>query len=279
MRAPFLGATAMLCSLPAVSGSADHLARGACMSAPNWAPYASKCRIYMRSSVRRSLRSGTTVMSSEAWVLVTGANRGLGYATARSLVTAGESVIVGARSQAAGALHGRCAAAGMSAAALSVHFIEWEHVHPIHHTTVPLGNQALQLGSIFEQTRSLHILIKASDAQDSSSRLLASRSLLAAHGSTQALTLLWRSASQAMQQSPSLARRRATRSASRRWSSTPRSPRASTQLLRSWISSTPAVWVAWSAMRGCALKHHAYAQFPRHHSHDSMKCLARPLPI
>ena len=46
-------------------------------------------------------------MSSEAWVLVTGANRGLGYATARSLVKAGESVIVGARSRAAGLLHRR----------------------------------------------------------------------------------------------------------------------------------------------------------------------------
>ncbi len=42
-------------------------------------------------------------MTADAWVLVTGANRGLGYATARALVNAGESVIVGARSQAAGA--------------------------------------------------------------------------------------------------------------------------------------------------------------------------------
>ena len=41
-------------------------------------------------------------MTAEAWVLVTGANRGLGYATARSLVNAGQSVIVGARSRAAG---------------------------------------------------------------------------------------------------------------------------------------------------------------------------------
>ena len=43
-------------------------------------------------------------MTADAWVLVTGANRGLGYATARSLVNTGELVIVGARSQAAGAL-------------------------------------------------------------------------------------------------------------------------------------------------------------------------------
>ncbi len=42
-------------------------------------------------------------MNADAWVLVTGANRGLGYATARSLVNAGECVIVRARSQAAGA--------------------------------------------------------------------------------------------------------------------------------------------------------------------------------
>ena len=41
-------------------------------------------------------------MPHDGWVLVTGANRGLGYATAKSLVDAGESVIVGARSQAAG---------------------------------------------------------------------------------------------------------------------------------------------------------------------------------
>ena len=43
-------------------------------------------------------------MSSSSWVLVTGANRGLGYATAQKLVSDGESVIVGARSQATGAL-------------------------------------------------------------------------------------------------------------------------------------------------------------------------------
>ena len=42
-------------------------------------------------------------MSSSSWVLVTGANRGLGYATAQKLVSDGESVIVGARSQASGA--------------------------------------------------------------------------------------------------------------------------------------------------------------------------------
>ena len=43
-------------------------------------------------------------MSSSSWVLVTGANRGLGFATAEKLVNDGESVIVGARSQASGAL-------------------------------------------------------------------------------------------------------------------------------------------------------------------------------
>ena len=42
-------------------------------------------------------------MPSDSWVLVTGANRGLGYATAKKLVFDGESVIVGARTQAAGA--------------------------------------------------------------------------------------------------------------------------------------------------------------------------------
>ena len=42
-------------------------------------------------------------MSSNSWILVTGANRGLGYATVKKLVSDGESVIVGARTQASGA--------------------------------------------------------------------------------------------------------------------------------------------------------------------------------
>ena len=42
-------------------------------------------------------------MPSDSWVLVTGANRGLGYATAKKLVSDGESVIIGARTQASGA--------------------------------------------------------------------------------------------------------------------------------------------------------------------------------
>jgi hypothetical protein len=41
-------------------------------------------------------------MSSNSWVLVTGANRGLGYVTAKKLVADGQYVIVGARSQASG---------------------------------------------------------------------------------------------------------------------------------------------------------------------------------
>jgi NAD(P)-dependent dehydrogenase (short-subunit alcohol dehydrogenase family) len=45
-------------------------------------------------------------MSSNSWVLITGANRttGLGYLTAKKLVNDGESVIIGARSQASGKL-------------------------------------------------------------------------------------------------------------------------------------------------------------------------------
>ena len=44
-------------------------------------------------------------MSSNSWVLITGANRatGLGYKTAKQLVNDGESVIIGARTQASGA--------------------------------------------------------------------------------------------------------------------------------------------------------------------------------
>ena len=47
-----------------------------------------------------------TTMSSNSWVLITGANRttGLGYITARKLVNDGESVIIGARTQASGEL-------------------------------------------------------------------------------------------------------------------------------------------------------------------------------
>ena len=41
--------------------------------------------------------------SNSSWVLVTGANRGLGYLTAKQLVADGQSVIVGARTQASGA--------------------------------------------------------------------------------------------------------------------------------------------------------------------------------
>ena len=46
-------------------------------------------------------------MSSNSWVLITGANRatGLGYITAKQLVNDGESVIIGARTQASGAPH------------------------------------------------------------------------------------------------------------------------------------------------------------------------------
>ena len=50
-------------------------------------------------------------MTSTSWVLITGANRvtGLGYLTAKKLVNDSQSVIIGARSQAAGAL-AACAA-------------------------------------------------------------------------------------------------------------------------------------------------------------------------
>jgi NAD(P)-dependent dehydrogenase (short-subunit alcohol dehydrogenase family) len=43
-------------------------------------------------------------MSSSSWVLITGGNRGLGYVTVKKLVDDGESVIIGARTQASGAL-------------------------------------------------------------------------------------------------------------------------------------------------------------------------------
>ena len=46
-------------------------------------------------------------MSSNSWVLITGGNRGLGYVTAKKLVTDGESVIIGARTQASGAFVSR----------------------------------------------------------------------------------------------------------------------------------------------------------------------------
>ena len=45
---------------------------------------------------------GLHLMPSASWVLITGANRGLGYVTAKKLVNDGESVIVGARSKASG---------------------------------------------------------------------------------------------------------------------------------------------------------------------------------
>ena len=47
----------------------------------------------------------TAMASNKSWVLITGANRatGLGYITAKMLVNDGEAVIIGARSQAAGA--------------------------------------------------------------------------------------------------------------------------------------------------------------------------------
>ena len=42
-------------------------------------------------------------MTSNSWVLITGGNRGLGFLTAKKLVTEGQSVIIGARTQASGA--------------------------------------------------------------------------------------------------------------------------------------------------------------------------------
>ena len=47
--------------------------------------------------------SDNNKMTSNSWVLITGGNRGLGFLTAKKLVTEGHSVIVGARTQASGA--------------------------------------------------------------------------------------------------------------------------------------------------------------------------------
>ena len=51
----------------------------------------------------RLARTTTPATMSNSWVLVTGANRGLGYVTAKKLISDGESVIIGARTQEAGA--------------------------------------------------------------------------------------------------------------------------------------------------------------------------------
>ena len=60
---------------------------------------------FLNSSLHPPLAdlNSIAIMSSSSWVLVTGANRGLGYLTAKKLLSDGESVIVGARTQASGA--------------------------------------------------------------------------------------------------------------------------------------------------------------------------------
>ena len=81
-------------------------------------------------------------MPSDSWILVTGANRGLGYVTAKKLVTDGESVIIGARSQASG---GQCYHASLMSVSHTLHLRPAVQEHAAALRVAPVPSTTLQL--------------------------------------------------------------------------------------------------------------------------------------